>query len=113
MRALTIAIALLLISAGVNIVNEAYGGSPTKVNPPVQPYEAKGITEGTELGVIKGIRLALKILGGAVLIGSTVASLSPYPVPVALTTALNAVGVVAYVIAIIQLVRGVPGGGME
>ena len=106
MRALTIAIALFLLSASLNIVYEAYGGSASMQKPDY----------GEPSGVVDALMVFGRILKGAVLFGHSLANFAEQlgmPLPSSLVIALDGLGATAYAVALAQFVRGVPGGGIE
>ena len=103
MRALTIAVALFLLSASISIVQEAYGGG--------QGMQAPSYGEPT--GLVSALQTFKNILKGALLFGHAIAGISPYPLPSALVVALDGIAATAYTIALAQFIRGVPGGGIE
>ncbi|MEB3780891.1 MAG: hypothetical protein GSR85_11805 [Desulfurococcales archaeon] len=118
MRAINIAIFIFILSLSISAVKEAYG-LPYNQGP---MWNVTG-TDIAEAGrveqdqsiygqnvfstLVSGIKALVKIIAGAALLGSTLDTLSPYPLPSTLTVGLNVLGSTTALLAMAQFVRGI------
>lgn len=119
MRALNIAIFIFLLSLSLSTVKAAWGlpheSSPLWNASTQDIVEAGEIIKTNETPggydmftvTVNSVGTLAKIVGGAVLLGSTIASFIPYPVPSEFINGLNALGATSAALAVIQFIRGV------
>ena len=119
MRAITIAVFILILSISTSVVNEI-NNQPrvpqVQANVNVSESEIQEIATYNSSwwsGLVDSIKLTMKSIGtffrvvkGALLLGSTIEALSPYPLPSSLVAGLNTLSLVAVALAVIQFVRG-------
>ena len=119
MRAISIAIFIMLISISVSAVNEAYTGQPldiqyniniTEVNQTVYDLvESNGILDQITdmLGIVRtSATMLFTILRGSLFLGSTMQELIQFPLPSSIVTGLNVMSLLSISLALVQLVRG-------
>ncbi|BAA79827.2 hypothetical protein ASQ66_gp19 [Aeropyrum pernix spindle-shaped virus 1] len=123
MRALNMAVFIFLLSLSMSAVKEAFGlphvGPVWSVG--VEDVEAYGRVEysGDWWGVSvfsavkNGVELLGGVVGGALMLGSTLQAFIPFQLPGVLVMGLNILGSFAAALAFIQFVRGVSTRGME
>ncbi len=117
MRAINIAVFIFVLSLSVSAVKEAYGlphGGPVWGVSEGELVEAGTVERSPGLAgynvfsvMANSIKALVKIIAGAALLGSTLESFSPYPLPSVLTLGLNVLGSTAALIALAQFVRGI------
>jgi len=57
--------------------------------------------------LVNSVKVLVHVISGAALLGSTLESLSPFPLPSVLVTGLNALGATSVLLALAQFVRGI------
>ena len=119
MRAINIAIFIMLVSISISAVNEAYTGQAgdiqyniniTQVNQSIQDLVT---TNGTldqltdMLGTVRtSVVMLFEILKGSLFLGSTMQELIQFPMPNSLVIGLNVMSLVSISLALIQFIRG-------
>lgn len=119
MRAINIAIFIMLISISISAVNEAYTGQAgsikyniniTEVNQTVYDLvESNGTLDQITdmLGTVKtSVTMLFTILKGSLFLGSTMQELIQFPLPSSIVTGLNVMSLVSISLALIQFIRG-------
>ena len=119
MRAVNIAIFIMLISISISAVNEAYTGSAggiqyniniTEVNQSISDLvQANGTLDQIVdmLGTVKtSVTMLFTILKGSLFLGSTMQELIQFPLPSSIVTGLNVMSLVSISLALIQFIRG-------
>lgn len=123
MRAVSIAIFIFILSLSMSAVKEAYG-LPHKgplwnssVNE-IQEY-AKVEQDTSFFGInmfraiVNAIKVLVRVVTGAALLGSTLQAFIPYELPGTLVLGLNSLGVTSALLGAVQFIRGVGARGME
>ena len=118
MRAINIAIFIFILSLSISAVKEAYGLSYSQG--PMWNVTGADIAEAGRVEqdqsiygqnmfstLVSSIKALVKIIAGAALLGSTLDTLSPYPLPSTLTVGLNVLGSTTALLAMAQFVRGI------
>ncbi len=121
MRALSIAIFIFIISLGVSAAKEAFGvgGGTLPYNVSASDVEKASRIESVGGAlyyvsiIIYPLKELVKIIGGAALVGSTIQSFSPFPLPSVLIAGLNVLSSISMVLAVAQFVRGISTRGMD
>ena len=124
MKALNIAVFIFILSLSISAVKEAYG-LPYSQGPLWSVGEGDVESVGTVeysgeffgYNVFKAIRdgvaLLGRIVGGALIIGSTLDTMIPFPLPTVLVAGLNILGATSAALAFVQFIRGVGFRGMD
>ena len=117
MRALNIAIFIFLVSLSFSAVKAAYGlpYSGPMMNIGSSDIESAGRVEGYPgfegYNIFKllsnSIQALVNIIAGAALLGDTLQSFIPYPLPGGMVAGLDVLGSASAVLAVIQFARGV------
>ncbi len=117
MRAVSIALFIFILSLSLSAVKEAYGlkygGTMWTVDVGELSEAARVESDSTLYGysifgvTVNSVKALVKIISGAMLLGSTIAAFMPVQLPTSLTVGLNVLGATANLIAIAQFVRGV------
>lgn len=117
MRALNIAVFIFILSLALSATKEAYflqhGGLMWSVSNS-EIVEAGSLEQDQSLYgynmfkvTVNSVKVLIKVVAGAALLGSTLAAFSPFPLPSTLTLGLNALGSTAALLAMAQFIRGV------
>ena len=124
MRALNIAVFIFLLSLSMSAVKEAFGLPYSQ-----GPLWSVGESDVEALGSVEysgefygfnmfkalkdGVMFLARVIGGALVLGSTLDAMIPLPLPSVLVTGLNVLGATSAALAFIQFIRGVTLRGMD
>lgn len=119
MRAINIAIFIMMLSISISAVNEAYTGNTggvqyniniTEMNQSIYELMRANGTIDTLTDMLVTVKDSVKmlynILKGSLFLGSTVQQLIQFPMPSSLITGLNVMSLVSVSLALIQFLRG-------
>jgi hypothetical protein len=117
LRALSIAIFIFILSLSMSAVKEAYGlphGGPMWSVSSNEIAGAGQLEQDESLSgynvfkvMVNSVKALVKVIAGAALLGSTLESFSPFPLPSTLVAGLNVLGSTSALLAVVQFVRGV------
>lgn len=123
MRAISIAVFIFILSLSMSAVKEAYGlphKGPLWNSSVSEIKEYARVEQDTSFfginmfrAVVNAIKVLVRVVTGAALLGSTLQAFIPYQLPSTLVIGLNSLGVTSALLGIVQFVRGVSTRGME